>query len=393
MALLFICFLLNGCSSTISTKVLSADANDDLSCSSCHGSNENNAPPKAIDGSTSTDNRAVGAHQSHLKDGNFRVALTCDQCHLVPQYTSSAGHIDSESPAEVTFGDLAKIGNFDPVWTGTTCTGVYCHGSSIGGGTITSPVWTQLDGTQAACGTCHSLPPPPPHTTNTNCASCHSKVVNSSNVIIDKTLHINGEVNVDDANFACNSCHGGATNNAPPKDTSGNTTTTSRGVGAHQKHVMASDLHAAYSCIQCHILPSAVDSPGHRDTALPAEIVFGALAKTGNLTPAWNGTTCANTYCHGTFTGGLNTTPQWTGTQARCGSCHATPPATGDHQRNEHRGLSCVVCHGTGYTATTVRVADHVNGLKNVGGGGSRITTWNAATLRCTPTCHGAETW
>ena len=51
-----------------------------------------------------------------------------------------------------------------PVWnpaTGT-CASTYCHGSTQLGGAHKVPVWTQVDGTQKTCGSCHGDPPPAP---------------------------------------------------------------------------------------------------------------------------------------------------------------------------------------------------------------------------------------
>jgi fibronectin type 3 domain-containing protein len=70
-----------------------------------------------------------------------------------------------------------------------------------------------------------------------------------------------------------------------------------------------------------------------------------------------------------------------------CGSCHSIPPATGLHDFHVNsRGISCVSCHGTGYSATTVNTTTHNNGVVNV------VSTigWNATTSTCaSPGCHG----
>jgi hypothetical protein len=34
-----------------------------------------------------------------------------------------------------------------------------------------------------------------------------------------------------------------------------------------------------------------------------------------------------------------------------------------------------------------------VNGVKNVGGTGTRVTSWNATTRSCATSCHSSETW
>jgi predicted CxxxxCH...CXXCH cytochrome family protein len=388
------CFLFSCLNSSITAPAVNPNPQDDRACGDCHGSSSNFAPPKDTLGNTSTSNRGVGAHQAHLTEGDFHIALTCVDCHLVPTSVTAQGHLDSSLPAEIIFGELARIGGFEPTWNGTTCSNVYCHGAALGGGTITEPNWTTVNGTQAVCGSCHGIPPPLPHVQQNDCSTCHGEVVNASNQIIDKELHINGEVDVSNDALTCYSCHGsGSSNNAPPRDTSGNTATSFIGVGAHQKH-MTTTISANVTCVECHTVPNQITSPGHNDTALPAEVVFGILATTGTANPVWNGSTCANTYCHGEFTGGLGVNPTWTtvnGTQAACGTCHARPPQTGRHQLDEHENLSCSACHGANYSSTTVRIADHINGLKNVGGPGSQIQTWSKPS--CNPTCHGSENW
>ena len=94
--------------------------------------------------------------------------------------------------------------------------------------------------------------------------------------------------------LSCTSCHGDATRAAttlnpllaaaPPVDTKGNTATTARGVGAHQRHLVAGALSAGTACGECHAtVPSSAHSNG------VVEVVFGTLARTGSVTPAWNG--------------------------------------------------------------------------------------------------------
>jgi fibronectin type 3 domain-containing protein len=71
-----------------------------------------------------------------------------------------------------------------------------------------------------------------------------------------------------------------------------------------------------------------------------------------------------------------------------CGSCHAIPPATGQHSFHISLGYLCAICHGTGYTSTTVNAATHNNGVKNV----VSNLGWNGTTCG-TPGCHGSRAW
>src|SRR4029079_6751665 len=94
------------------------------------------------------------------------------------------------------------------------------------------------------------------------------------------------------AESRCASCHGDPTRAgdyllraAPPHDLLGSTDVSYPGVGAHQIHLRASATHAAVACAQRHRIPKGVASTGHADSARPAELVFGALSRTGDRAP------------------------------------------------------------------------------------------------------------
>lgn len=152
---------------------------------------------------------------------------------------------------------------------------------------------------------------------------------------------------------ACTGCHGAAGQNpAPPRDSSGNTSPTALGVGAHQAHVTAAHhLSVPVPCSTCHVVPAALEDPGHINHPLPAIVVFSGLAVHDGATPAWNraNATCTNSYCHGggqSMAGDTNArlrAPVWTlGTsQAFCGSCHGVPPST-----PAHAGVAFPNCSG-----------------------------------------------
>jgi predicted CxxxxCH...CXXCH cytochrome family protein len=102
-------------------------------------------------------------------------------------------------------------------------------------------------------------------------------------------------------------------------------------------------------------------------------MAWGTLTRTGGVVPTWTGTTCTN-YCHGAnLTGGTITAPSWTGGAAQastCTACHGAPPPA-PHSTS----TACGSCH-TGYTATTVNTATHMNGTVDV------------VAMTCT-SCHG----
>ncbi len=329
-------------------------------CDGCHGSDGNPAPPVDLAGNTSTTETGVGAHRAHLQTSTWHKQVSCAACHVVPTAIADVGHADTDPPAELTFGPLAGAA----VWDGSTCSGSYCHGSSLTGGTATEPVWTTVDGSQATCDSCHGAPPPPPHPDNSDCGLCHPTMTPGAGLVIAyPALHIDGNLDLRD-DQPCDTCHGSDGVAAPPRDVSGNTSTSAVGVGAHRSHLGPSDRHKKVPCQACHQVPTNTTSIGHIDSPLPAELVFGGLA--GDAT--WNGDSCENSYCHGaTLTGGNATTPVWTtvdGSQATCDSCHGAPPPE-PHSQNPNCGL----CHQTMETGTDLVIADpdrHIDGNVDV---------------------------
>lgn len=184
-------------------------------CNTCHGDFTKpslTAPPRALNNAIATTDPGVGAHTLHLT--NIKIApknVACEECHTVPKTFSEAGHIDSNPKAEVIFKDSNKNGSYN--FTTNTCANTYCHGNfefskssskysfiytsdKIVGNNF-SPKWNKVDGTQAACGTCHGLPPTGHQAQNLNqCSTCHSGVVDNTGKIIDPTKHLNGKINV-----------------------------------------------------------------------------------------------------------------------------------------------------------------------------------------------------
>ena len=166
----------------------------------------------------------------------------------------------------------------------------------------------------------------------------------------------------------CASCHGNGDlgadalrQAAPPRDLMGNVSRDYPGVGAHEAHLEVSSAHAAVACAECHAVPETTDSPGHADSAPPAELVFGALARTGARTPSYDALArrCADTYCHGALS------PIWTQAAAEpCGGCHGLPPPV-PHPQSER----CAACHAAVVDAEQQIIAPdrHVDGRVDVG--------------------------
>jgi predicted CxxxxCH...CXXCH cytochrome family protein len=170
---------------TVAPTCLTCHSNTPEDCSVCHGGPDSFAPPRDINSQTATRFTGVGAHQAHLRDAN----VECEACHIVPERYSDLRHVDTALPAEVTFGSIALQGDASPRWDGETCANTYCHGNA-------QPNWTAVGQEEAACGTCHGLPPTEPHPQAEDCSRCHQRVVDETMRIIDAALHVNGTVEI-----------------------------------------------------------------------------------------------------------------------------------------------------------------------------------------------------
>ncbi len=189
-------------------------------CTTCHGS-ANAAPPTDLSGTSATTARGVGAHQTHVTAGGQYSALTvsCLNCHAVPGSVYSPGHLDTPLPAEVLLRSPLAVADptgvpGPPAYSADDlrCRNTFCHGNfslpaagseyafaysdSVMVGLNHAALWTGGDA-EAACGTCHALPPTG-HTPAeiTECSACHGDVMNPNGTIRNKAKHINGKINV-----------------------------------------------------------------------------------------------------------------------------------------------------------------------------------------------------
>jgi predicted CxxxxCH...CXXCH cytochrome family protein len=360
-------------------------------CVMCHGgaNDPTGAPPKAVWGFAGDPARGagvadpvrVGAHGAHVGGSTLAPAFDCNVCHAKPADVFTAGHIDSVSSvplATVTFGGLAVQAlpaGIAAAWDrpSATCSNTYCHGATLPGGTLRSPVWTTVDGSQAACGTCHGVPPPSHTFVNVSsglsaCNPCHSETIDQAGAVIppgaggkhldgvlEATGHSGSWMDTASSEFhaysanqglaSCQACHGANLD----------------GVGGM----------ATVGCAQCH----RPGGPGHD---------FG---------------TC--TACHGGTDNASGAPPA-----ATWG--HDGDPARGGGTRDAVRvgahtahvssgplttGFDCDVCH---VRPASVLDAGHVDGptatvtFRGVAAAGT-TPAWNRATTTCASTyCHGA---
>jgi predicted CxxxxCH...CXXCH cytochrome family protein len=280
-----------------------------------------------------------------VRGGRLRGPIACAECHLVP---TDLGHIDGD--ASPVFGPLARTRDAAPVFARTTrtCSGAYCHGAKLKWpGPLTEPAWTTVDGTQAACGTCHGFPPPPPHPEATSCHLCHPQTVLADGSIdVAGGQHVDGDVD-GGGGGACGACHP-----VPPA------------TGAHRAHygdlsspplAEYGDLRIledylpgggpayAFGCGHCH--PLDATRHGRGEVVLdPAGAPSGTLKarNAAGATYAADGT-CSGVYCHSNgkdvevgvriapdaivSVAPYRTTPAWTSAEPLgCDGCHDNPP-------------------------------------------------------------------
>lgn len=238
-------------------------------CVMCHGgvADSTGAPPRATWGHASDPVR-VGAHTSHVR-GGLGPPLDCTACHVKPADAFSPGHVDGGVRVTgYTGGDAALLAAWtDPGWdaASATCSTAYCHGATLAGGSVPRPEWSRVDGTQAACGACHGVPPP---------TGAHLS-------------HVDGGVGPP---LPCLACH--VTPGATPSP----------------EHVDGKVRVTAYQGSDPAMIAAAGD-PGWDRAAATCSTAYchGATLAGGTLTkPTWT---------------------TLDGTQAACGTCHGLPPA------------------------------------------------------------------
>jgi len=302
-----------------------------LNCGSCHMDMSSNAS-------------ATGSHAAHAQASG--TVYTCDVCH-------GAGF---SATTVATAAHVNKLINLS--FTGNAVGTAYTKGSSFAPGSAVYSTCTTSN--------CHGAMNPTwgANTAKTRCQKCHGYRSSGWNAL------------------------------------NGATATSDLKAGVHFNHISSSGtlkLSKAFSCAECHATSIAlasdnVNAAGHIDSAGPAEISFGTLAKTNSNTPTYTAPTCASNYCHGanmssnisnppasrvasptwntpfltgaaSVVGNGSTTPG----SGDCSKCHGYPPMTATHVGK--LATECTGCHshvnssGTGFTDA----AKHINGTVDGG--------------------------
>ena len=428
-------------------------------CTACHGyppttANSLIGYARPADPKTGATPDNPGAHETHAT-GRHMACITCHTGYAakaMPSNTIDIGFTINNSTYKNFVGTVAG-GTFNAttltngyVWSpgnGTTLTtdngsitcSVYCHGTTLTGGSATPPTWTITDGSQKACGACHGAASATAQTTGSHtrhakdnaiaCATCHG--------VHDNNDHVNGSVEWNFGALPGNGMYRGATSGgtgaiAPSAsygqctnischssgqsangtlasltygspqwggtlgcgDCHKNMKTDTTAPGSHVKHAQ----NAAIACAACHnsYTDATVNTSTHSNGSINlafSGVAAGATYSQGNTHPLGNGYgTCATT-CHST-TDAPVTTPVW-GTASTCSSCHDAAPATGAHAKHVViSSLSCGQCHN-GAAANTSGGTTHINGtIEVVSYSASPVVKHAAGTYSgtCSTTCH-----
>lgn len=431
-----------------------------VGCGSCHAATGEVPPPSGSHAKHAGTEPGYGNGIACTKCHGFRNYST-SAAHI-------NGNVEWDLAANSTIAKYAGVnkgstGNLAPTAPAgyNSCANLYCHSnvqSNNGTGPPTSyanPTW----GGTTNCNSCHQAEPNmtgghPQHVaegvTGFDCRICHynggsTNSLNHGNSKINfmfsglgENTHYsyssaktpgsapygtcyNGNCHgrrtitwgpKNDSIALCEKCHttspapSGFYGTAGPGSTTGKTDPY---VGAHFQHItsMPYKYSAKIDCSQCHLKPSGPYTAGHIDSALPAEVTFGAIAGSGvqngytsvEHQPAYSygARECSNVWCHG---GGMasNTglglygsvledggtlgspatavwnSPYLTGVGTNdCVKCHAFPPPApmpgythwDDANNRPYVANQCILCHkhlnNDGYTFKNPAL--HVNGV------------------------------
>jgi predicted CxxxxCH...CXXCH cytochrome family protein len=345
----------------------------------CHGASPRDGARKGNPHFGSQSSAFIGNHKNHLSAAPS--TNDCSICHA-PVPSTGFGHQNNVIDMAVKlkgYSTTTGRARYDkgvffnmtsvPNLTNATCSNISCHFEKK------TPVWGSTAYNVATdCGVCHGAPPAGTTAAPTGgLAGSHTR----------HDAYFPGTAN-------CQKCH-------PNSTTFAHATSAGRALkvqGFLRDPLNTLEASGNYSGTAVNYLPSKSVSPA-----------FG---------------TCSNIYCHSTAqsatgagAGTAVTTAAWGGTTT-CGSCHvdmsSSASATGSHIAHAQSSgtvYTCDVCHGTGFSATVVNTANHVNKQINLSFTGNATgTTYvtkgtafvpgSAVYSSCTTNnCHGAmnPTW
>jgi predicted CxxxxCH...CXXCH cytochrome family protein len=127
-------------------------------------------------------------HTAHLAEKmNYGSTLKCRDCHMLNKEWFESKHMNNSIDVDFGMSELAATEDEKPHFNGKKCTNIYCHGSTLSGGSNTKPYWKESE--KIECGTCHSLPPTVDHPDSNDCQDCHESAFTNGEL---NENHING---------------------------------------------------------------------------------------------------------------------------------------------------------------------------------------------------------
>lgn len=347
-------------------------------CGTCHGANAYNTP-------------ASSPHAKHVSDAaGYKFA--CSKCHdsvveatvdstTWPSIKSRTLHVNKNRDVQI---DSWAGGSYT---TSSGCSATYCHsrGTNIGAGPYTQNANQAWSGS-TSCSSCHAGTGTGPAYTNGSpkanshnkhvvtkgfvCVDCHSATVNSSNLIIDGSKHVNKAYDVAGANITsytwassggtCSTaCHASSTPTWGSASTGcdfchGNPPST----GAHAAHVKTAAIEYGstsvdttggvydFGCGNCHPKSDANHGNGTVLITLTDGTSGDTLKYKNDSAASYNSNTkvCSKVYCHSNGTAaGLSSAASiaWTTTASgdKCALCHGNSPSTGSHGSHIMAGI------------------------------------------------------
>ena len=419
-------------------------------CTGCHGDPKrteadplvNAAPPVSPSGSATAP--GVGAHLAHLHGGTLRGPIACKECHVVPTTT-----LHANGKVEVLFADAdfalrnGATPRFDPATA--SCATTYCHGATLNaGGTNQAPTLERrrlagrlrhlprrasaeprrhqhhlldLPPTHGQAGRHHRRGRRLPH-------QRHARGGRRPPGRLGRSRPSTATPPTPRGWPAARAATAPTSTAAPPASPApaatapaGSPTAPSATAPAprlDQRPARPGRAAGRHAGPDRHHRPGGRrprapprrrrDRPGAglRATATPSRPTSPTSTgrppspsarrrSASGASPAWNGVGVLRPP-----TATARRSPPAAPTSRRSGPAAAprrpAAPATGSRRRPAITAItpsrSCGDCH-PGYTRTSVNLATHVDGSKQVG---NLVTAWNPTTRACTG-CHGADTW
>ena len=323
----------------------------------------------------------------------------CTQCHTNPPVDSATRNVatglfvGSHNKHAVSLSLVCTVCHSNNVTTGHRTGYISMASPSIYGGNYSKATASPFsfpqttNATTGTMGTCNNV-------------TCHSTVQGANGVGAGANVPV---VWATPGPLGCSVCH---------VDMSGASAT-----GRHVKHTNSTAGNYNMPCSTCHTgyTSTSINLATHANNTIDVTLAIGSYnggTTAGNHAPGGGYGTCSSNYCHSTVqsTNGQGPpatymTPTWGGAGSLgCGGCHVdmktNNPATGSHRMHaQTANITCDICHGTGYSATTVAVASHANGSINVTFTGNALSTNYSQSLLTAPSnsfgscstsnCHG----